>query len=232
MKPYENEKCPDGQEKTTVGQLIEAVTTARAAWREQRDECTALAREVERLTGVVASAGRNGYGTLEARREDLATVSERLDTAKAKTEALDAAAVEHERALHEVRVARNAAREQQLRHELAIGETVFLRCDWRDWSSWGGAYFEVQLTEEKDGQRVRRFGFAAEVHGPRRKQCWSAETRQVMEEWGPAEINWGSIGSQPIQASRDLIWVHQLAVQLAEVLEAHRDAWFAEDMAD
>lgn len=225
-----------------MGTLLENRDNQQQRLAQARRTVNELQEQIRVITAKLASAERNGYNTAPYHRDALDVMATRLHAAQSEEATAKQAVGLADDMLNEARRLRRIHREFDAVAMLGAPPDLQQRVQWGEWSSLGGIHWVLQLLEtDAEGQRVTetwkgrdgvkhtdfkaRFGYEATVYGPRKD--WRGS------DWGEdATVNWGTLGSISVANARDMIRLHTYAVELAAWIEAHRDAWFAEDMAD
>lgn len=221
-----------------MGSLNHTLTEQRAAVIEAERHVKALKEIVESVAKKVDSARRNGYATLREHELTLDTQREELDAAKASLEQKKMERDAAESALRAVQDTRRAERIAEATEAVNIPSHIALTVNWNAFERSSRWELQAVLTNDdgswvmeegigRDGtpwsEPKRRFGFQATVYGP--CQRWGGE-------WKQAEINWGSLSSQGVDAFRDLLALYTLAADLAAYLNEQAISWYEQDLAD
>lgn len=223
-----------------MGTLLENRDTQRQRLAVARSTVHALHEQINATEAKCRSAERTGSSTALRHRNRLADLTGHLVDAQQEQEAAKRSVEQAEQQLHEARLCRRITREFDAFALLGAPPDLQQRVDWGDGSSLSAIHWELQLLEtDADGQKVtvtdtdrdgathsafkERFGYRVTVYGPH---------RDLRGNWQTATVNWSTLGTVSVQDARDLIRVHTYGVDLAAWLDARRDAWHAEDMAD
>lgn len=219
-----------------MGTLNDALTSAKSETNRIERELRDARNAAEAALAKAERARRNGYNTVEENTMRYEQAQQRADTLGFQHKAAEEAEREAHKALEAAQASRWEARYQRMRdliEMVAVDHTIRLEGRNYGWTSWSGTRYTVGLTEiNKQGERDRRFGYEADVHAPELRQRYDRETQALVDEWEPATINWGTIGTLRIADAQDMMRVHSAAIALAQLLEATRDEWYAQDMAD
>ena len=219
-----------------MGTLIENRDEAQKAVWQMRDARDVRESELRRAKGVLETAKRYGYKTVDAHQSAVTALEAEYAQACSDYNAAKQREEQAEFALYEARKARNVAREAEALALLGDPADIRFRVDWRGTeSTWHMQVIMLnddgtpcmRTSKGHDGKTYEyveeRFGYSATIYGARR--TWRGE-------WEDATISWGGVSPMTAREGREMLRVHTMSLTIAEWLDAKRDAWRDEDLVD
>lgn len=237
-----------------MGILIDNKEQEREALRTANAQVSGLREQIQAAERALASAMRNGRGTLAKHSERVNVLNLAMQEARRVVVEREADARATALALHTAREQVWDARLRAFYAEQGVSDDGDVLVSGRaiEWDEWRSGVWQIKLLvmDPATGKPVmerpsspneeteplvewpkERFGYRADVYGPSRRRSFNdqGQDQVVLGEWRDAQVNWGSIGGIGTADARDLVRVHTLGIRFAEYLDAHRDEWMAAD---